>query len=456
DLRTGEVVWKSKIGADSMAPVILADGKVIATLGSAHQITKEWRGGYAVVMFKATPEKYAELGRFDPHACHMCSPAIADGKLYVRLLDSIACYDLRDRGIYLKGVSADKDSVTFHFDQSGGGVVAKSQEAMRGITITDGGGTTRPANARINGDDVTIDIKDAPLPASIFAPVDSLVGKNGQPAPAFSWNPCRVLKFHKCTGNAILLSSDQLLEAEDGWGKLKAYSVSGAKVTGVELDPMGKGVKLLTDKTWKEGDAVSVTYASFASEEPSPRTQTIDFTVVAPQTASAKLVKIDATTSGGWRGVYGVDGAVIAGDAAAPAPKYALVAATDKADGSPWAASAKETRYCLKWGNGDARSIIGWKAPDQFDIDIELTDGKPHQVSVYFIDWSNRSTVTAEVHDADTDAVLDTQTLTNFSQGKYVVWNLSGHVKLRVINVNQNENTQAVVGGVFFDTVAAK
>jgi hypothetical protein len=43
--------------------------------------------------------------------------------------------------------------------------------------------------------------------------------------------------------------------------------------------------------------------------------------------------------------------------------------------------------------------------------------------------------------------VLDTRTLSNFVNGIYVIWNLSGHVK---INVTWISGSSADVSGVFF------
>jgi len=64
------------------------------------------------------------------------------------------------------------------------------------------------------------------------------------------------------------------------------------------------------------------------------------------------------------------------------------------------------------------------------------------------VDWDARGrTETIQVVDANTNAVLDTRALSSFSNGVYLVWNLSGHIK---INVMWTGGTNAVVSGVFF------
>ena len=42
--------------------------------------------------------------------------------------------------------------------------------------------------------------------------------------------------------------------------------------------------------------------------------------------------------------------------------------------------------------------------------------------------------------------MLDTQSLKNFTQGIYLVWNLSGHVKLQITNTG---NSNGVLAGIF-------
>jgi hypothetical protein len=76
--------------AESSSPV-LADGKIIAMI-------EETEDRFYVVMYRATPDKFEELGRFNPHAGPGASPAIAGGKLYLRLQDCLACYDLAGNG----------------------------------------------------------------------------------------------------------------------------------------------------------------------------------------------------------------------------------------------------------------------------------------------------------------------------------------------------------------------
>jgi hypothetical protein len=44
--------------------------------------------------------------------------------------------------------------------------------------------------------------------------------------------------------------------------------------------------------------------------------------------------------------------------------------------------------------------------------------------------------------------VLDSQTITKFKSGRYLVWNVSGHVTIRVTNTGKPD---AVESGIFFN-----
>jgi RNA polymerase sigma-70 factor (ECF subfamily) len=95
DLKTGEPKWKqpdpkaSLAGDTTCASPILVDGKIIHPIGGSHSGKP-----FQIEMLKATPEKYTPLGSFNPGICPMSSPVLVGGRLYLRLVDGVACYDL--------------------------------------------------------------------------------------------------------------------------------------------------------------------------------------------------------------------------------------------------------------------------------------------------------------------------------------------------------------------------
>jgi len=72
-----------------------------------------------------------------------------------------------------------------------------------------------------------------------------------------------------------------------------------------------------------------------------------------------------------------------------------------------------------------------------------------HQIAVYCLDWNSAGIVESiSVLDADTNQVLDSRSAASFGNGTYVVWRISGHVKLQI---QRTTNHNALVSGVFVD-----
>ena len=120
-----------------------------------------------------------------------------------------------------------------------------------------------------------------------------------------------------------------------------------------------------------------------------------------------------------------------------------------------------------------------WYSLTTFTVDIAITDGLPHKLSIYLgracsarrcrsksvvtqlsapngYIWDHttrRQTIT--VQDANTGVVLDTQSLSSsFNGGLYLSWTITGHVKLVFTNIGASPN--AVVSGLFFDSAPAR
>ena len=169
--------------------------------------------------------------------------------------------------------------------------------------------------------------------------------------------------------------------------------------------------------------------------------------------AGATFVKTDTTTQGSWKGVYGADGFVIAGDAARP-PKYGVVTRTGwevrwNGDGL-----TSDVRAPQRADGGPNDRIAGqWGANDpSYDIDCRFTDNTPHQVAIYGLDWDrNGRSEDIQVVDAATGTVLDTQDLNAYVNGKYLVWDVRGHVIFRVSNTSRWTNP--ALSAIFFDPV---
>ena len=451
DLKTGQCNWKKPVpgGVAECCGSILADGKILTPRGECHQLTKNFGDlTYALSMVKASPEEYTELGFFNPRMCMMTTPAIVNGRLFLRLLDGIACYDLQEHGIYLDGVTVAKDSIAFNFKQTGGGISGDPTDV---VLSADCGG--RFKNAIIRGESIVMGI-DVGFPCRISCLAsNSMTGKNGGPVPAFGWNEWRNLRYRKAFENTVMLSSDRWLQQDGRWSKPEAFTVAGAKVTAVELDPKGKSVNLITDKTWKPGDAVSVTYASFPVTQGAPRRETLVAKVVVAQRAAAKFLTNDVTTTGAWKGIYGAEGAVIAGDAGTNgAPTCATVTLSGKKDEVPWAFTPESPVAPQFASDEKRRSNRMWNAAELIDVGVDITDGREHQVALFFP--FGCGSLTVDVIDADTRSVLDTRSYADKGKEKYLLWNIQGPVILRVVCTKLDEGHSIWMGGVLLDPAA--
>ncbi len=115
--------------------------------------------------------------------------------------------------------------------------------------------------------------------------------------------------------------------------------------------------------------------------------------------------------------------------------------------GDPADRPGASTRFAACWytaaGSGSS-----------FTMDVNLTDGKAHAVSVYALDWLDGGLggrdERIDVINPATGSVLDTRTITGFGAGEYLTWSLSGHVQIRVTNLATNPGNNAVISGLFF------
>src|SRR5204863_1780631 len=84
-----------------------------------------------------------------------------------------------------------------------------------------------------------------------------------------------------------------------------------------------------------------------------------------------------------------------------------------------------------------------------FDIILTFKDANIHRVAAYFVDFdANGRQQTVDIIDANTGAVLNSQALSGFQNGKYLIYDFKGKVIIRSKRVAGNS---AVMSGLFFD-----
>lgn len=159
---------------------------------------------------------------------------------------------------------------------------------------------------------------------------------------------------------------------------------------------------------------------------------------------AATFMRMDDATQGSWRSVYGAQGAMIAGE---PSPALPYATVTTDASSWVWASSTADVRAAQRVTAAD-RVASCWFGAAQFTLDVELTDGRAHQIALYGLDFDRLSrALRVDVLDPD-GAVLASQAWDRYDGGRYMVWEVSGHVRFRVVSTGA-EN--AVLSGVFFD-----
>ena len=244
---------------------------------------------------------------------------------------------------------------------------------------------------------------------------------------------------------------------------------AGSAITflGGATDPSATDTAAGFQYSWSFGDGVTSTLQSPSHTYANVGTYTVTLTVTdtvggtstvsttanvfAPGTylAGASFVGVDTTTQGNWGNAYGGDGNAIA-DVYSQYPAYAQVSFSN-AIGWLWAASTTDGRALTSSSNPSQRIAGIWYNPNGFTIDINLTDGQSHLVALYLLDWANSGLdERVDVLDAATGNVLNSQTVSGFSGGEYLDWNISGHVQIQVTNLDSSNLPNAVASGLFF------
>lgn len=83
ELESGQVKWEAKMGGEISSPA-LADGKIISAV----------EGSNWLLLCRANPEKYEQLAKVKLSVVTCVSPAIVNGRLFLRTNDGVSCFDL--------------------------------------------------------------------------------------------------------------------------------------------------------------------------------------------------------------------------------------------------------------------------------------------------------------------------------------------------------------------------
>jgi hypothetical protein len=165
---------------------------------------------------------------------------------------------------------------------------------------------------------------------------------------------------------------------------------------------------------------------------------------------AASFVRSDWTSSGSWRGRYGLQGGLAIPYGTFAIPSYVQLSAYQN--------------YPLTWANPttDPRALAKTTGTDHFatafywtnyvHFYLRFKDTAVHQVSLYFLDFDRQGRrQKLEFFDLDTGKLLGTETIADFENGVYSTWDLRGNVRIRVTAL---AGPNCVLNALFFDAPA--
>lgn len=167
--------------------------------------------------------------------------------------------------------------------------------------------------------------------------------------------------------------------------------------------------------------------------------------------AAAQFVGEDRASWGNWKGVYGVEGAMIFGlSTNLPAGVTASVLAGEYFPFATNTTAPGALEYPTDVSPTNRFSACIYSAQALL-LDLPLPVGVTRRVAAYVMEPGGRRVVRADLLDAESGLVLDSRTVGGLTNGVYLVWDVDGPVRLRLSRVS---GANAVMSGLFFGTAS--
>jgi subtilisin family serine protease len=227
----------------------------------------------------------------------------------------------------------------------------------------------------------------------------------------------------------------EIIDVESG----EVIRPRGEVINGRQTTNMAGGQYL----TWDLQGHVQVRVTRLSGPDAVVNAIFFDPTPTAPQI----FMQQDGQTRGNWRLGYGAVHPHVVGDSGLFPPGVQVE--LQGVEGRFLRQDSADPRALERPSDLNRRVLAYWESPDQMTIDMNFTDGHTHRVSFYMVDFDRqRRDQRVEVFDAETGVLLDSRRVREFNNGRYVTYELEGHVQVRITNL---AGPSAVLSGIFFD-----
>ena len=175
--------------------------------------------------------------------------------------------------------------------------------------------------------------------------------------------------------------------------------------------------------------------------------------VAAPSGSTATFLANDSSTQGSWRATYGTEGYAI--PAYATSLPSALTANVVAGKGQPWTwqYSTSDARAVERVEAGAGRLASCWYAADTLEFAVKAADGLSHKLALYCFDFDRAGRQqTVEIVNQDNGQVLDSRPVSDFGNGVWLTYSVSGNIAVRVKRL---AGPNCVISGLFFQASGA-
>ena len=158
----------------------------------------------------------------------------------------------------------------------------------------------------------------------------------------------------------------------------------------------------------------------------------------------------DTSTQGNWINIYGNQGYDVISKSNSYVSLPAGVTVTPAGQSTyTWATSANSATQALELPGGASRIAACWYSPTSFTVDVDVTNGQSYNLELYVLDYdSTGRSEQIQLTNVATGAILGTESVSNFSDGAYINWRISGNTLITITNTGP---ANAVLSGLFLD-----